>query len=184
VRKAGDPNLVDRITGFLANNALTRSWAESVDKAVITPAELMFVKGIPDDNRLFALIDYLVDGSHRLNEQGRRYVSTALEQTSPEIAHKTVEYINSLSDPVDMREHLVALPRKVDPSIHPKLLDILANRKGVAGLSDAGDIMRHFGIGSPVAAYSAVTAGGAMGTAAAIEGYKWLQQQQQQQESL
>jgi len=181
VRKAGDPNLVDRITGFLADNALTRSWAESVDKAVITPAELMLVKGIPDDDRFFALSDYLVDGSHRLNEQGRRYLSTALEQTSPEKAHEIAEFINSLDHPVRIRQSLLSLSNRVDPSIHPKLLDILANRKGSTGLSDAGDIMRHLGIGSPVAAYSAVTAGGAMGTAAAIEGYKWLQQQQQQE---
>jgi len=181
VRKAGDPNLVDRITGFLADNALTRSWAESVDKAVITPAELMLVKEIPERERFLALSDYLVDDSDRLNESGKRYVSALLEKLSPEKRQSYMEYIdNQDGDASKIKHTLLAMSKQVDALSYPKLLDILANRQGVVGLSEAGDIMRHLGVGSPVAAYSAVTAGGAMGTAAAIEGYKWLQQQQQE----
>jgi len=182
VRKAGDPNLVDRITGFLADNALTRSWAESVDKAVITPAELMFVKEIPERKRFLVLSDHLVDDSHSLNENGKRYVSTALEQAKPENAQAVIDFISSFEgDHAAIRNRLFDVSDKANPSLYPRLLDILASRNGIVGLSDAGDIMRQLGIGSPVAAYSAVTAGGAMGTAAAIEGYKWLQQQQQQE---
>ena len=51
---------------------------------------------------------------------------------------------------------------------------------GRTGLTKTGDYVRQFGLGSPVAAYSAVAAGGALATQAGIDAYDWWLAQQQQ----
>jgi hypothetical protein len=187
VRKAADPGVVEQIAGFLSDNALTRSWAETVDRHVITPVELQFVKEMPPEDELNALAAKLLGQNGQLNERGRDFLNaTRMGHNDP--PGRMEEMLELISQQENEDATLRVLRKAASTAKGEglrKSLDVLAPRDGRNGYTETGRQMRQFGLGSPVAAYSAVTAGGAMGTAAAMQAYDWWlsQQQQEQKES-
>ncbi|MCE2839631.1 MAG: hypothetical protein LW834_22240 [Cyanobium sp. 49614_E6] len=188
MRKAAEPGMVERIASFLGDNALTRSWAETVDRHVITPVELQFVKEMPDRDRFRAMASRLMADGGRLNEQGLEFVDAVRHGhgDTPETRQAMLGLFKQdvdqpHSEDVSLRL-LGDLALKAEGEGLRKGLDVLAPRDGRNGYTEVGRQMRQWGLGSPVAAYSAVTAGGAMGTAAAIEAYDWWMAQQQQEQ--
>jgi len=182
VRKAAEPGMVERIASFLADNALTQSWAQTMDRGVISPIERAMIgdeelkqqvsklirSKTPDDgvvsNQQIQAFDLLKGApTNRVNLQ------TAVDESEDaaiEVGNQALAMMNKYATPRSRQQDVAGL---------------LAD--GRVGLTQAGDNMRQFGLGSPVAAYSAVTAGGALATKAAIDGYGlWLAQQQQQAE--
>ncbi len=192
VRKAADPGVVEKIASFLGDNALTRSWAETMDRGVITPIELQFVKEMPPEERFNAFATRLMgDGAH-LNDRGVAFVDAVrmgkgdAPEKRQQILDMFEQQIAAGSDELGSEERVLGGLRRLAQDAEGeglrRGLDVLAPRNGSAGYTEFGRQMRQFGLGSPVAAYSAVTAGGAMGTAAAMEAYDWWMAQQQQQE--
>lgn len=187
IRKAAEPGIVERIAGFLGDNALTRSWAETMDRHVITPVELQFVKEMPPDDELNAMAAKLLGSNGQLNERGREFLSaTRMGHDDP--PGRMEEMLGLISQQGNEDATLRVLRKAASAARGEglkKSLDVLAPRDGRNGYTEGGRQMRQFGLGSPVAAYSAVTAGGAMGTAAALQAYDWwlAQQQQEQKES-
>jgi hypothetical protein len=180
VRKAADPGVVERIASFLGDNALTRSWAESVDNAVIRPVERMAVDDEGLKTAIYNQIARLTPDAGGLSEKQLQLLSAI--KGSPANA----ELLNAhLATAPDRRKFVLdqgySLIENAKPSREQMLgvFDQIAS-DGRTGLTKAGDYVRQFGLGSPVAAYSAVTAGGAMGAAAAMEAYDWWMAQQQQ----
>lgn len=189
MRKAADPGMVERIAGFLSDNALTRSWAETMDRAVITPVELQFVQEMPPRDRFNAFATRLMHDDGRLNDRGVAFLDAARtgQGDTPEKRAQMLQLFDALAaeggDKVTIEDRVLGglyeVASRAEGEGLRRGLDVLAPRNGTAGYTELGRQMRQFGLGSPVAAYSAVTAGGAMGTAAAMEGYNWLMAQQQ-----
>lgn len=183
--------MVEKIAGFLGDNALTRSWAETMDRGVITPIELQFVKEMPPKERFNAMATRLMDDKAQFNERGLAFIDAVRmgKGDSPELRQQILSLLaeRGRSEHGDelMLQGLWDMAQKAEGKGLKKGLDVLAPRDGVNGYTELGRQMRQMGLGSPVAAYSAVTAGGALGTAGAIEAYDWwlAQQQQQQKDS-
>lgn len=174
--------MIEKITGFLADNALTQSWARSVDSALIRPVEKMFV----DDGRLkeavYGQIGHLTPDEGPMTAQQLKMLS--MIKGSDVNAEALQAGLASAND----RERFVqsqalAAINKHTPS-REQLLAVFdeAPSDGRLGLTQSGDFMRQWVLGSPVAAYAAVGAGGALGTAGAMEAYDWWMAQQQQAE--
>jgi hypothetical protein len=174
--------MVERIASFLGDNALTRSWAETMDRHVITPLELPFVKEMPPEEELNALAAKLLGENGQLNDRGREFLAATRigHDDPPEQMGQLLEAIRDRGNEEYTLGVLRGLAGKAKGDGLKKSLDVLAPRDGRNGYTEMGRQMRQFGLGSPVAAYSAVTAGGAMGTAAAMQAYDWWMSQQQQ----
>jgi hypothetical protein len=184
--------MVERIASFLGDNALTRGWAETMDRHVITPVELQFVKEMPPKDRFNAFASRFMGDDARLNDQGIEFLDAVRtgEGDTPEKRTQMLQLFDALAAQGGEKEAVesrvlgglygVASLAKGE-GLH-RGLNALAPRNGTAGYTELGRQMRQLGLGSPVAAYSAVTAGGAMGTAAAMEAYDWWLSQQQQAE--
>lgn len=166
MRKAGDPNVLAKIASYLADNPLTQSWANTIDRALVTPVELQFVKQMPEREKFNAFATRLVDDEGRLNDRGRAFVATARKGHSdrPGVLDELYRQIDSSGGIDNSLNLLHEIASKTDEQAIGQVLDALAPRDGRHGLTQAGDVMRQFLIGSPVAAYSAVTAGGALAT--------------------
>lgn len=178
---AAEPNVVEKIAAFLADNELTRSWAQGVDNVLIRPVEKMMV----DDAGL------------------RRAVYNQIAAITPDaggLSKKQIELLSAIKGaPVNaevLNAGVIAAPdrrRYVLDQAHSGIVKYNPDRStlldvfdqipsdGRTGMTETGDYVRQFGLGSPVAAYSAVTAGGALGIAAALAAYEQLVNQQQQQ---
>ncbi len=188
MRKAAEPGVVEKIASFLGDNALTRSWAETMDRHVITPVELQFVKEMPDKPRFNAMASRLMNEGGHLNDRGVEFVDAVRygQGDTPEKRQALLGLLEQQTNESLPDERVLQvmhdLAMKAEGEGVRKGLDVLAPRDGVNGYTEMGRTMRQWGIGSPVAAYSAVTAGGAMGTAAAIEAYDWWVAQQQQEQ--
>lgn len=174
-RKAADPGLVARISDFLSDNALTRHWAETMDRHVISPIEQW---GLSDDE-LKNLVATKLAYKNQNREGGVDKMVGSLESfLGRPLNEEYVAELRTMENPVsDLKDQLYSYmedaPRDRVAALWQPEID------GRMGLTQGWDHMRQLGLGSPVAAYSAVTAGGAMGTAAAMEAYNWLMAQQQ-----
>lgn len=178
MRKAADPGMVERIASFLGDNALTRSWAETVDRHVITPVEGM----VMGDEDLKLKLAKVV--RERTPENGvltpQQLKAFELLKGAP-LADGFQARIGESENPVtavgDQAHGFIdtyATPRSRQQEVAALLAD------GRVGLTETGDYVRQFGLGSPVAAYSAVAAGGALATKAGLDAYDWWLAQQQQ----
>ena len=172
--------MVQQIASFLSDNALTRSWAQSVDGAVIRPVEKMVVDDEQLQRGVYNQIARLTPDEGGLSDLQLQLLSSI--KGSPANAALLNEHLAQAPDRREfVRDQAYTLMEMKKPS-RQQILGLLDQvpTDGRTGISEAGDVMRQFGLGSPVAAYSAVIAGGAMGTAAAIEAYDyWMAQQQQ-----
>lgn len=180
-RKAASPGIVEAITGFLVDNALTRSWADTVNRQVLGPLERMTVSDEVLAARVPEMIAEMTPWQGALGKQqvqalealkGEAVNVAGVEEAvraAPDAAQKVkdqaVSFINHYAP--DRDAQLRAAKVVMDYS-----------RSGIdENWSNARAWLAH-----PALAYSAVTAGGAMGTAAAMEAYDWWQSQQQQAE--
>lgn len=174
--------MVEKIVSFLSDNDLTRSWAETMDGAVIRPVEKMVVDDEQLQRGVYNQIARLTPDDGGLSDLQLQLLSSI--KGSPANAALLNEHLAQAPDRREfVRDQAYTLMEAKKPSRQQMLgmLDQIPT-DGRTGLSEAGDVMRQFGLGSPAAAYSAVTAGGAMGTAAAMEAYDYLMAQQQQAE--
>ena len=179
IRKAAEPGVVERIAGFLGDNALTRSWAETMDRHVITPVEGMVLGDEDLRQQLAKVVRERTPESGVLTPQqlkafellkggagdGQALQASISAEERPVMAvgDQALGLMQSAGTPRNRLQETAAL---------------LAD--GRVGLTETGDYVRQFGLGSPVAAYSAVAAGGALATQAGIDAYDWWLAQQQQ----
>lgn len=178
VRKAADPGIVEKIGSFLSDNALTQSWAQTMDRHVITPLEQM---GYGEDELRNRAAQRLADVYGR-SADGKEQMLKVLEQVKgAPISEEFVAKVNAAEAPFEVLKDTLYTGMSAQETPRSQVAQLLEPHiDGRVGLSVDWDQMRQLGLGSPVAAYSAVTAGGAMGTAAVIEAYKyWMAQQQQ-----
>ena len=162
----------------LGDNALTRAWATAMDRHLIGPVERM---GMDDEVMRQKMAAMVAD---RLPDDGKLSVAQlkALGVLKGEAANAEALQA-ALGSAGDARRHLgdqaytLMLERATPRDRIGQAAALLAD--GRTGFTHRGDDVRQFLLGSPVAAYSAVTAGGALATQAGIDGYEWLMAQQQ-----
>ena len=180
VRKAADPGVLERIGAFLGDNALTNSWRESigsgvnwVERQAASDEDLRRVignaalhrhqgDGISDED--FALLERL---------KGEAIDREALVQKQAASGLPVDRYVGA------------AAQMYVKDVERARLQALAAELQGPRNQASQGGLWTAEVLGHPVAAYSAVTAGGALATAAGLEAYDWwmAQQQQAQKES-
>lgn len=175
--------MVEQIASYLSDNPLTRSWRESMDRYVISPVERMT---IGDDDLRAGVAKMVAD---RLPADGALSPKQIRAIEALKGGRFDVERANSLiaqsSSREDAMNRIASMANNVMADDYSRerasraAMELIDGRTGLSGF---GDDMRQFGLGSPVAAYSAVTAGGAMATAAGIQAYDWWMAQQQQAE--
>jgi hypothetical protein len=181
VRKAGDPGMVERIAGFLADNALTRSWSDTVNRHVLGPLERMTVS----DEVLREMLPAMVAGSGEWNGRLNGVQVKALEALKGEAVNVAgvEEAVRAAPNAAqEVKDQAVAFLNSYTPSREAQLraAQVLMDRSN-RGIEKDWTYARTL-LGSAPVAYSLVGAGGAMGTAAALEAYDWWQSQQQQAE--
>jgi hypothetical protein len=173
--------MVERIASFLGDNALTRSWRESMDRYVISPVERMTISDADLQARVAMMVADRLPANGALGPEQIRAIE-ALKGGSFDVERANTLIAGSPSRE-DAMNRIASMANNVmtdDYSRERASHAAAALADGRTGLTDFGDDMRQLGVGSPVAAYSAVIGGGAMGTAAAIQAYDWWQSQQQQ----
>ena len=171
--------MIEKITGFLADNALTRSWGDSVGRGVN-----YLERQVVDDEALRHAV------GTRLSQmtQGAAVTDPQLEVLQRlkggEIDRQLFdEYMRTSEEGPAGYVGGVAAGYAEDSGMGRDALksELAALQSPVSQITNAGNAANVL-LGNPVMAYSAVGAGGAMGTAAAIEAYDWWQSQQQQAE--
>lgn len=177
-RMAGDPGLVGRVVGFLRENPLTESWRGSVggginamERALTSDAGLrMQLANIAEKQVVNGEIG---DETIRLLEQikGADIDQANLRALAQQHEAGVADYVGNLAN-------AYALDSKLGRG------DILRYLSDVQGpLNQRGDLAHGAALLAthPAVAYSAVTAGGALGTAGLIEAYDWYLAQQAEQ---
>lgn len=181
VRKAGDPGVVEQIAGFLADNALTRSWSDTVNRHVLGPLERMTVS----DEVLREMLPAMVAESGEWNGRLNGVQVKALEALKGEAVNVTgvEEAVRAAPNAAQkVKDQAVSFINHYAPDREAQLraAQVLMDRSN-RGIEKDWSLARTL-LGSAPVAYSLVGAGGAMGTAAAIQAYDWWQSQQQQAE--
>lgn len=182
VRPAASPEVVESIASFLTDNPLTRSWADTMDRYVVSPVERMVVSDDAMRQGVAAMVADRLPEGRVLTEEQRRALEIlkgapvdegALNADLAQMEHQAAQRrIGSVAENYMQDRY----ERDAASRAAAELVD------GRVGLTQAGDFLRQFVVGSPVAAYGAVGAGGALGTMGAMEAYQmWLAQQQQAQ---
>lgn len=169
--------MVDRVASFLADNALTRSWHGSVT-AGINAVELPFLKteqlreSIPD-------------------AVARRITSEIKDNEGVYLGSPFAKEVNSFTgipedfDFAGMNRAAIGgeIAGAFENMERERIIEYLNWAKkhpsAQRGITSAGDAARMFAA-NPVAAYSGVIAGGALGTQAGIDAYDYFVAQQQQ----
>jgi len=184
-RKAASPGIVEKITEFLADNALTQGWRRAVsapiygmERALYGDVELLRGKvAKAAATRLAA----------EVKEPGQ-YLGTLLAKEFGDLLKTNYDF-GAKEAFADADGYLKNVGGNLaaafqDGQTSPEVLHQVMDwaRRHPAGdraLTAPGSAAQLL-LGNPVMAYSAVTAGGALGTAAAIEAYDWWMAQQQQ----
>jgi len=191
VRKAASPGIVEAITGFLADNALTRSWSDTADRQILGPLERMTVS----DEMLREKVPMMVGESGVWDGTLNKVQVQALEALKGEavnVAGVEEAVRASLRDPAFVPD--LEAQQRAAQAVHDQAVgffnsyapDRAAQQRAAQVLMERSHRGMEEGwsqaravLGSAPVAYSLVGAGGAMGTAAAMEAYDWWQSQQQ-----
>ena len=177
MRKAGDQGMVERIASFLSDNPLTHSWRDSVGGAINWGE-----RPVMSDEDLRAHIGNVMekgvvngrigDEQLRVLEQlkGGSVDRARLEELAAQHANGVGDYVGTAAAAYAERAGLgrEALKSRLAAMQSP--------------LQQRGDLAHGAALQAthPIAAYSAVTAGGALGVAGGMEAYDcWMAQQQQ-----
>jgi hypothetical protein len=177
MRKAAEPGMVERIASFLSDNPLTHSWRDSVggainwgERQVMGDEDLrqMIGSGVKSKTVNGAITDEQVALLEEL--KGAPVDRQRLQQLATEYEGGVDGYVGGLAtgyaqDAGMSRDQMKAVVARLQGPLnqHGELAHMLA-----------------LGATHPVMAYSAVTAGGALGTAAGLKAYDWWLAQQQQ----
>lgn len=174
MRKAGQPDVVEQIASFLGDNALTRSWHGSVTRA-INAAEIPLqseddLRGLAADAmaRRVAAEIAAEDGKYLGTDFAKEFGAFAGLSPETDLASFSVQELGG-----GLRHDLANADRR-------RALEYLAYARqhpdAQRGLTSIGDVVRMV-LGNPVAAYSGVTAGGALGVVGLMEALEMLQSQ-------
>lgn len=182
MRKAADPGMVERIAGFLSDNPLTHSWRDSVGGA-INWAE----RQVASDDDLRQHIGNVLSKSY--GDKGISDETLAVLETLKGAPIERALFEQAMAEHPQGPAHFIG--RSATGYAEQAGLgadQLRAVLSGIQGpLQQRGNVAHGAALLAthPAVAYSAVTAGGAMGTAAGMEAYKWwmAQQQQAQKES-
>jgi len=169
--------MVERIASFLGDNALTRSWADSVGNSVN-----WVERQVVDDDELRQVIANGV----------------ARKQTGDVVSDEVLAQLQRIKGgPIDravldglMAEHQAGPADYIGNAARgyaeqsglsrDRLKQLAAEQQGSQSQRTQAGQWTSTLLGHPVMAYSAVTAGGALGTAAGLKAYDWWLAQQQQ----
>ena len=183
VRKAADPGVVERIASFLGDNALTRSWQDSMDRYVISPVERMVVSDEVMRERTAQIVGSRLPADGRLSlAQVRAMEALKGGKVNVDLANAAIAESASRDDAVSTAATLASNLMQDSYSRDRAAMAAAELIDGRTGLTNAGDDMRQLWLGGPVAAYSAVGAGTALGVAGGMRAYDWWMSQQQQAE--
>lgn len=169
--------MIERIASFLSDNALTRSWSDSVGGAV-NWAE----RQVLSDDELRQVIAN----------------AAARSQSGEQISDETLALLQRIKGaPIDraaadsyMAQHEAGPADYVGTAAmnyvsqadlqRDRLKQLAAELQGPQNQRTEAGTWASAILGHPVAAYSAVSAGGALATAGGIEAYDWWKAQQEQ----
>ena len=179
MRKAADPGVVERISSFLSDNPLTHSWRDSVGGA-INWGERQLMSDEDLRNTIGSVVKKAtVDG--QISDEQLRTLSQL--KGSP-IDRQELEAMAAQHE-MEMGEYLgQAAKRYMDKRQlgRDELKGHLAAIQGPLQQNSEWAGMLASAATHPVAAYSAVGAGGALATAGGMAAYDWWMAQQQQAE--
>lgn len=184
IRKAADPGVVEQVMGFLGDNPLTQSWQNTMHQHVIQPAENLLARDVEVERLRGLLGNYGAAGAGQIKPEVIQALDAATGEKRIGSNYQEIASKKGISN--EALKSLLA--GEVMGGI---LSDLTADqRKAVAmaassssnGMTDFGNVMRQYGLGSPVAAYSAVAAGGALGTKAMMDLAAYVQAEQQKQQ--
>ncbi len=172
----------ERVLGYVMDNPLTRSWAQTMDRHVIGPVERRFLSDEDLSQQVSKLVRERTPDNNVLSEQ--QLQAFDLLKGSPGNRERLQQAVSAAADPrmnVGDQAYTVigenATPRSRQGEVAAMLAD------GRIGLTESGDVMRQFGLGSPVAAYAGV-GGGALLGAHAINELLQAQQRAQKESQL
>jgi len=172
-----------RLMELIADNALTRSWANSVNLGLVRPLERM---GLDDAGLRQALgqagARYLDEGKVTDEFADRLRLAAKAGGLPPEEAEIQVMGAR-LGQPLVEEEMAAGIRDLLAKADRPGLRGIEAEMIGdpTAAYSKAGGVV-NFLLGNPIAAYGAVAGGGALGTMGVMELARRIQEMQQGQQ--
>ncbi len=174
---AGSPGIRERVLGYVMDNPLTRSWAQTMDRHVIGPVERRFLNDEDLARQVSKLVRERTPDNNVLSEQ--QLQAFDLLKGVPANRERLQQAVSAAADPrmnVGDQAYTVIGEYSTPRSRQGEVAAMLAD--GRTGLTDDGDVMRQFGLGSPVAAYAGVGGGALLGAHAVNE---LLQAQQRAQ---
>jgi hypothetical protein len=167
------------VAAFLSDNALTRSWQGTLNRHVLGPLERMTVGDEVLREALPGMVAEVSPWQGRLSDEQVQALQAlkGAEVNVPGVE----EVVRAASDPAQkVKDQVVGLMNGYNPDREAQLraAQVLMDRRN-RGIQEGWSQARTV-LGSPPVAYSLVGAGGAMGTAAAMQAYDWWMSQQQQ----
>lgn len=174
MRWAGD------LVQYILDNPYTRGFQHAVDSAVIAPIERMVVTDDELRAKVPALLRDSVPASGLLGEQQIAALN-ALKGADVDVAAlnaavaRGVEGGYTINDVLgDTAASLIEKSNSTRGQLQNAAAQLVLGRKG---LTEAGDQVRTYLLGSPAAAYATGAAGLGLVGLGGYEAYQWLQQQ-------
>ena len=176
-RKAADPGMIERIASFLSDNALTRSWSDSVGGAV-NWAE----RQVLSDDELRQVIANAAARSQSGEQISDETLALLQRIKGAPIDRAAVDAVMAQhqAGPADYVGGAAQVYAKQADLQRDRLKQLAAELQGPQNQRTEAGTWASTILGHPVAAYSAVSAGGALATAGGIEAYDWWKAQQEQ----
>lgn len=179
VRKAAEPGMVEQIASYLSDNPLTHSWRDSVGGA-INWAE----RRLASEEELRSHIGHVIEKGVVNGAVGDEQVRLLEQLKGGSIDRERLEAL-AAQHPGGVADYLGQAATRYMKEGDMDADALRAQLAGMQGpLQQRGDLAHAAALVAthPAMAYSAVTAGGAMATAAGIQAYDWWMAQQQQAE--
>lgn len=169
--------MIERIASFLSDNALTRSWSDSVGGAV-NWAE----RQVLSDDELRQVIANAAARSQSGEQISDETLALLQRIKGAPIDRAAVDAVMAQhqAGPADYVGGAAKVYAKQADLQRDRLKQLAAELQGPQNQRTEAGTWASTILGHPVAAYSAVSAGGALATAGGIEAYDWWKAQQEQ----
>lgn len=190
MRRAADPNIVEQALALLSDNALTRGWGDAVTNAVIRPTERLFngIERVSEDTQMqlarrlageldayggfrpetLELMQRHVPGTDvnqllRMEPQLRNiadvYARAGKPLTPEQVPDERIMAVAAALDQMQYRPGRAAT-QNIDEGLTLALRDAVLEGAPSRAYTEGGELMRQYGLGSPLVAYGAAGAAG------------------------
>ena len=190
MRRAADPNIVEQALALLSDNALTRGWGDAVTNAVIRPTERLFngIERVSEDTqmqlarRLAGELDAYGGFTPQTLDLMQKHLPgadvRALLRMEPKLRNIVQEYAKTgrvipldqiaqeravqVADALDQMQYRPgrAATGNIDEGLTLALRDAVLEGAPSRAYTEGGELMRQYGLGSPLVAYGAAGAAG------------------------